>query len=69
VWPKALQRIDRALVELAIKVAGSIRNPNLAKSIHVIAGKLEAFKESRFLCVIREFCMTVVEELSRSFTP
>jgi hypothetical protein len=54
VWFKALPKIDRALVDLTIKVAGNVRSFVLAKSIMIIMRKLESLMESKFLRAIRE---------------
>jgi hypothetical protein len=42
VWLKALQRIDKILINLAIKVSNNIRSVKLAKSIPTLARELEA---------------------------
>jgi len=63
VWFRALQRIDRALVDLTIKVTTSIRSPSLAKSILSIVGKLEEFLESKFLRAMREIGQPLAQKL------
>ena len=40
-WFKALQRIDRVLFDLTIRVVENIRSARLAKSINALARKLE----------------------------
>ena len=40
-WFKALQRIDRVLIDLTIKLVDTIRSAKLAKSIALLAEKLE----------------------------
>ena len=65
VWFKALRRIDRVLVELTIKVVDNIRSPNLAKSLLAIAGKLEEFKQSKFLRTFRSIGFPVAERTSQ----
>ncbi len=40
-WFKALQRIDRVLFDLTIRVVNNIRSTQLAKSILVLTKKLE----------------------------
>ena len=64
VWFRALPRIDRVLVDLTIKVADTIRSPNLAQSILVIAGKLEGILESKLARFVREFGLPITIKLS-----
>jgi hypothetical protein len=64
VWFRALPRIDRVLVDLTIKVAGSIRSFILAKSILAVIRKLESLMESKFLRAIKEIGFSVVHRLS-----
>jgi len=54
VWFRALTRIDRVLVDLTIKVAGTVRSFILAKNILTIVRKLESVMESRFLRAVKE---------------
>ena len=44
-WFRALKRIDRALIDLTIRVVGNIRSPKLAKSILELTNKLEHVNE------------------------
>mgnify|MGYP005846529017 CR=1 FL=1 len=64
VWFRALQRIDRALVDLTIRVASSIRSPFLAKSILSVTRKLEECLESKFLRAVREIGFPLTQKLS-----
>jgi hypothetical protein len=64
VWFRALPRIDRVLVDLTIKVTDTIRSPNLAQSILVIAGKLEGILESKLARFLREFGLPITIKLS-----
>src|SRR3989304_1555331 len=64
VWFKNLRRIDRALIDLTIKVARRIRSSSLAKSILSIAKKLEALLESKFVGAIREIGFPLAHRLS-----
>jgi hypothetical protein len=41
-WFTALKRIDRALIDLTIRVASTIRNAILVKSVLAIASKVES---------------------------
>jgi hypothetical protein len=54
VWFRSLPRIDRVLVDLTIKVAGSVRSFTLAENILAVVRKLEGVMESRFLRAVRE---------------
>ena len=63
VWFRALPRIDRVLVDLTIKVAGSIRSFILAERILVVIRKLESLLESKFLRAIKEIGFSVAHRL------
>lgn len=63
VWFKTLSRIDRVLVDLTIKVADTIRSPNLTQSILVIAVKLEGLLESKLDRFMREFGLPITHKL------
>lgn len=54
VWFRSLPRIDRALIDLTIKVASNVRSVVLAKSILSVTRKLEGLFESKFVRAIRE---------------
>lgn len=54
VWFRALPRIDRVLVDLTIKVAGTVRSFTLAKNILNVIRKLENIMESKFLRAVKE---------------
>jgi len=64
VWYRTLRRIDRVLIDLTIKVAGTIRSPSLAKSILSIAGKLEGALETKLARTIREIGFSIASKLS-----
>jgi hypothetical protein len=64
VWFRALPRIDRALIDLTIKVTRCIRSSILAKSILSITRKLEGLLESRFVRAIREIGFSLAHKLS-----
>jgi len=64
VWFRALPRIDRVLVDLTIKVADSVRSPNLARCILEVAGKLESALENRVARAFREFGLAIAYKLS-----
>ena len=54
VWFRRLPRMDRVLVDLTIKIVDKIRSVKLAKSLLVVARKLEGLLESRFARRVRE---------------
>ena len=64
VWFKALPRIDRALVDLTIKVASSIRSTTLAKSILAVTRKLAGLLESSLLRAFRGVALKLAQKLS-----
>lgn len=64
VWFKALQRIDRVLIDLTIKVTDTIRSAKLANSILMLTNKLESAMESRFSRAIREVGLPLAQKLS-----
>jgi hypothetical protein len=64
VWFKVLPRIDRVLIDLAIKVAKNIRSTSLAKSILSITKKLEGLLESRFARAVREIGLPLARKIS-----
>jgi hypothetical protein len=61
VWFKALPRIDRVLVDLTIKVAGTVRSFTLAKNILTVIRKLESVMESRFLRAVKEIGFPIAQ--------
>ena len=48
VWFKALQRIDRVLLDLTIRVVDNIRSAKLARSINMVSRKLEDAIKNNF---------------------
>jgi hypothetical protein len=64
VWFRALPRIDRVLVDLTIRVAGTVRSFILARNILAVVRKLESFMESRFLRAVREIGFPVARRLA-----
>ena len=63
VWFKALPRIDRVLVDLTIRVAGSVRSFSLAQNLLAVIRKLESVMESKFLRAVRERGFPVARKL------
>lgn len=64
VWFRALPRIDRVLVDLAIKVVSNVRSITLAKSVLAIIRKLEGLLESSLLRAWREVGLPLAQKLS-----
>ena len=64
VWFKALPRIDRVLVDVTIKVAGTIRSFTLANKILTVIQKLESVMESRFRRAVKEVGFPIARKLS-----
>ena len=63
VWFRVLSRIDRVLVDLTIKVAGTVRSFTLAMNILGVIRKLESGMESRFLRAIQEIGFPIARKL------
>ena len=63
-WFKALQRIDRVLFDLTIRVVDNIRSANLEKSIVVIVRKLEYNTKSNFSGRLKEIGFLLVKKIS-----
>ena len=63
VWFRVLPRIDRVLIDLTIKVAGTVRSFTLAKNILAVIRKLENSMESRFLRAIQEIGFPIARRL------
>jgi hypothetical protein len=64
VWFKALNRIDRVLVDLTIKVAGNVRSITLAKGILTVTRKLQELLESELTRTIRNIGFPSAHKLS-----
>jgi hypothetical protein len=64
VWFRALPRIDRALVDLTIKVASNIRSVTLAKNLLAVTRKLEGLLESSLSQALREVGLPLAQKLS-----
>jgi hypothetical protein len=64
VWFRALPRIDRALVDLTIKVASNIRSVTLAKNLLAVTKKLEGLLESSLSRAFREVGLPLAQKLS-----
>jgi len=64
VWFRALNRVDRALVYLTIKVASRVRSAVLAKALCSIVRKLEDAMKSKVLQTTRIFGFQLAHKLS-----
>jgi hypothetical protein len=63
-WFRALPRIDRALIDLTIKIAHTIRSATLASCILSVAKKLEDLFESKLTRAIRDIGLSLACKLS-----
>jgi len=63
-WFKTLQRIDRVLFDLTIRVVGNIRSAKLARSIDVLAKKLEDAIKGRFSSYLTEIGLPLAQKIS-----
>ena len=61
-WFKALQRIDRVLFDLTIKVVDNIRSEQLAKSIAILTKKLEEAIKRGFSCRLLKIGLPLSQE-------
>jgi hypothetical protein len=64
VWFRALPRIDRALLDLTIRVANSVRSTTLVKNILAVTKKLEGLLESSLLRTFRGVALQLAQKLS-----
>ena len=64
VWFRTLPRIDRAIIDLTIKVTSNVRSASLAKCILSITRKLEGLLESKLVRAIREIGFSLACKLS-----
>jgi hypothetical protein len=64
VWFRALNRIDRVLIDLTVSVARCVRSSVLVHSILSITRKLEGLLESRFVRATREIGFSLARKLS-----
>jgi hypothetical protein len=63
-WYKVLQRIDRVLLDLTIKVVGNIRSAKLAKIIFLLSRKLKDAIESSFSIRLRRIGTPLAQKTS-----
>jgi hypothetical protein len=64
VWFKALRRIDRALIDLTIKVADAVRSFALAEALFSVMERLGDALENRFLQTVKEVGFPLARRLS-----
>ena len=63
-WFKALQRIDRVLFDLTIRVVDTIRSSKLAKSIGELTKKLEDAITNSFSSRLRKIGLPMAQKIS-----
>ena len=61
-WFKSLQRIDRVLFDLTIRVVDNIRSSKLAKSLLVLTRKLEDAMKNSFSNRLREIGLPLAQK-------
>ncbi len=64
VWFKALQRIDRVLFDLTIRVVDTIRSAKLIKSLLLLTRKLEDAIKSSFSIRLRKIGLPLAQKIS-----
>jgi len=64
VWFRSLERIDRVLYDLMLKVDVTLRSPVLARSILSIKSKLEGFLEGKIVRATREIGLLLASKVS-----
>ena len=64
VWFRALPRIDRVLVDLTIRVAGSVRSATLARNLLAVTSKLEGLLENSLLRTFRKVAVSLAQKIS-----
>jgi hypothetical protein len=63
-WFKVLQRIDRVLFDLTIRVVDNIRSSKLAKSILTLTRKLEDSMKNNFSSHLRKIGLPLAQKIS-----
>jgi hypothetical protein len=64
IWFNALQRIDRVLFDLTIRVVNSIRSVKLAKSMLSLTRKIEEAIENSFSSCLRVIGLPIAQKIS-----
>jgi hypothetical protein len=64
VWFRVLPRIDRALVDLTIRVTGSVRSATLARNLLAVTSKLEGLLENSLLRTFRKVGVSLAQKIS-----
>lgn len=64
IWIRALNRIDRALVDLTIRVASRVRSETLTRTLLSVVKKLEDALDSGILQVLRTIGFPRAQSLS-----
>ena len=63
-WFKALRRIDRVIFDLTIRVVDNIRSASLARSISIVARKLQNAMKSSFSSRLRKIGLILARKIS-----
>jgi len=63
-WFKALQRIDRVLFDLTLRVVDNIRSGKLAKSLFTIIKKLDEALTTNFSIHLRKIGLLLAQKVS-----
>jgi hypothetical protein len=64
IWFKALHRIDRALIDLTIKVTDNIKSKTLANSINTIINKLNLLSKNIHIRTTEKLGFILAKKLS-----
>lgn len=64
IWFRGLHQIDRALIELTMKVSPLIKSHTLARCIMLVVGKLERALENRVVRLTTEIGVPLTQRLS-----
>lgn len=65
IWYRVLNRLERAQVDLTVKVVKKVRSPFLARVLDVIIGKLSDALQSRVSKIVKSIGFTQTLKLSR----
>jgi hypothetical protein len=65
IWHKVLNRLERAQVDLTVRVVKKVRSLCLAKVLNMIIDKLSTALQSRFLMAVRSVGFSLALKLSK----
>jgi hypothetical protein len=63
-WFKTLHRIDRALIDVTVRVAKSVYSATLAKALYSVIEKLESAFKSRVCSIMHRIGFSLAHKLS-----